>query len=591
VKGIAPRCCGVIIPVFTDGPDHSVIPCSQVDLARAITLAIDYARKRSCKGLIVNISGGQFSSSGEAHPLLADVIRDCNQQKVLIIAAAGNQGCDCLHVPGAVENVLAVGAMNQAGEPKDFSNWGERYRRQGVLAPGERIKGASPGHITSIRTGTSFATPIVSGVAALLMSLQSLNGKPISAAIVKDALLKTADGCDDDESTECQKLLAGRLKIPKATLFVLERTGIMGDNVDLSVQPSESVMNGEAPQPSTRLNRPFDIPPAVLPAECAVAPAVLPSDCGCGGGAKPNANGPQKVFAIGKLSYDFGTRSRREYFRNAVRSAPLNIGVPNVDSAEDMYRYLTHRPSVAGDYTILNGPVFGARTDVTSLIWILEIDETPVYAIAPRGPFSEDIYDILVSFLGDQLPEPDPNDSRVEGPKVGKGAERMSLAGTIAGSTRLFTGETVPVVVPDHRGMANWTTAILLNTISRMVGAGENAQAAMRIFLDRIFEQTRNLGLTPQDRALNYAVTDSLFVQGIFANEAEDKPFSGLELDTITVTKSPICRPDYDCWDISIIFFNPNNLMQSRRAVRYTIDVSDVVPIIVAGSKRSFTLR
>src|SRR5262245_52289765 len=40
VKGIAPRCRGLIAPVFTDGNGGSIAPCSQIDLARAIMQAV-----------------------------------------------------------------------------------------------------------------------------------------------------------------------------------------------------------------------------------------------------------------------------------------------------------------------------------------------------------------------------------------------------------------------------------------------------------------------------------------------------------------------------------------------------------------------
>src|SRR5436309_13679351 len=36
LRGIAPRCRGLVVPVFTDGPAGGLAPCSQIDLARAI---------------------------------------------------------------------------------------------------------------------------------------------------------------------------------------------------------------------------------------------------------------------------------------------------------------------------------------------------------------------------------------------------------------------------------------------------------------------------------------------------------------------------------------------------------------------------
>lgn len=60
VKGIAPRCRGLIIPVFGDSPNGSPTPCSQLDLARAMAQAVRYGAH------VINISGGDLSRSGAA---------------------------------------------------------------------------------------------------------------------------------------------------------------------------------------------------------------------------------------------------------------------------------------------------------------------------------------------------------------------------------------------------------------------------------------------------------------------------------------------------------------------------------------------
>jgi subtilisin family serine protease len=112
------------------------------------------------------------------------------------VSAAGNDGCDCLHVPAALSSVLAVGAMDSQGKPSDFSNWGTAYQSKGLLAPGENILGAKPGGGTDRLNGTSFAAPIVSGVAALLLSLQVQRGKPPDPHGIRKLLLQTATPCD-----------------------------------------------------------------------------------------------------------------------------------------------------------------------------------------------------------------------------------------------------------------------------------------------------------------------------------------------------------------------------------------------------------
>src|SRR5262249_4400719 len=140
----------------------------------------------------------------------------CAANGVLIVAAAGNEGCDCLHVPGALPSVLVVGAMDASGEPLKFSNWGAVYHAQGILAPGDNIPGATPGSGTTTQSGTSHATPVVAGVAALLLSLQLRRGQKPNPQAVRAALLSSALGCDDQPAPDCRRLLAGRLNIQGA---------------------------------------------------------------------------------------------------------------------------------------------------------------------------------------------------------------------------------------------------------------------------------------------------------------------------------------------------------------------------------------
>ena len=111
---------------------------------------------------------------------------------------------------------------------------------------------------------------------------------------------------------------------------------------------------------------------------------------------------------------------------------------------------------------------------------------------------------------------------------------------------------------------------------------------AVRIFLDKIYFELRNLGYTSSDRALNYAGTNAfMFIEGIVQGLAAGNKIPGMEpvlysLDTINVSKSPYCRLDSDCWDVQISFFNPNNDRQARVVWQYTIDVSDEMPVSLA---------
>src|SRR5262249_54020206 len=83
---------------------------------------------------------------------------------VLVVAAAGNDGSATLQYPAALPNVLSVGASDQNDQPYSFSNTGAA-----VAAPGENITtGLQDTYVSFL--GTSSATPVVSGIAALALS-------------------------------------------------------------------------------------------------------------------------------------------------------------------------------------------------------------------------------------------------------------------------------------------------------------------------------------------------------------------------------------------------------------------------------------
>jgi len=589
VKGVAPQCSGVILPIFSDGSDGAVVPCSQVDLARAITQAVAYAEEKGFEALVINVSGGQPSPSGAAHPLLNDVVKTLDPEKHLIVAAAGNQGCDCLQVPGAIPTVLTVGAMDHDGNPLAFSNWGEAYRSQGILAPGDHIVGAVPGGELETRSGTSYAAPIVSGVAALLLSRQMLHCRSPSAKRVQRGLLASAVSCELKPAPDCRKLLAGRLDVVNA-LFTLTQEGCAVMTTELLHAPSTSGgvdLQGLNPASSPMSHSRVD---AVLPAGLTAngpmtgdplnSQAVMPAGCGCGGGA-PAPAAAQKVYAIGRLGYDFGTRQRREYFRSQIG---------NPDDPGALIERLTER--IPANYTILEGRQFANRIDVTNLTWVLMLDETPVYALAPVGAFAFETHDTLVRFLQEQLPAP-PSEAAEKKAATrllfGEGVERMSVGGQIVGETRLYTGEVVPLIALDHRTLANWTTAALITAMRKI--SGKDVDARVEALLDRLYELTRNLGVSSQDRALNYAATNALILQSTLADDRNKAKFADLEIDDVDVRPSAVCRPDYDCWEVTFTFYDPDNLNRARRGFRYTIDVSDTLPQIIAGSENSFTLR
>ena len=127
---------------------------------------------------IIHVAIVQPTQSGTAESLLERAVRTCLDEGILVVSPAGNDRGECWTMPSAIPGVLAVGAMNDEGQPFQFSNYGGILQSQGVLAPGENILGAdSTNGGTRKQKGTSCAAPIVTGVAALLMSLQLRQGR------------------------------------------------------------------------------------------------------------------------------------------------------------------------------------------------------------------------------------------------------------------------------------------------------------------------------------------------------------------------------------------------------------------------------
>lgn len=588
VKGVAPRCRGISIPIFKDKKDGGIAPCSQVDLARAISLAVDQGAD------VINISGGEFSTTGKAHPLLANAVQDCFKRGVLIVAAAGNQGCNCLHIPGALPSVIAVGAMDREGQPLEFSNWGELYQHQGILAPGSGIVGASPDGETALKSGTSYATPIVAGAAALLLSIQLKKNKKTKPELVRGAILGNTIGCDVQPVANCRRLLAGRLNLENIIFQITKGENLMSETKEvyesllapeavenattnacsLPQIQNNSVMAAEANGTVEKDNTADAIPTTISVSpqggevnkqDTAINESVVASSCGCSSNAA-ESNPIQMGFVLGQIGFDLRSEARRDSIQQHMEPASVANGFSaNPHDPAQMLTYLSDNP-----------------WEAASITWTLNLDSTPLYAIQAQGPYANEVYQRLREFLREQ------SEGRIE---------RISLGGYITGEMQLLSGQVVPVIWPEIRCMYSWNTAELIKAVCGEPPAGSakvkdkdtyqrNCDSVVN-FLQRVYHELRNFGVTSCDRAINYAATNALNAAKIFEAALKDN----MQLDTIECERSPICRAESDCWDIKLGFFDPENqLTRARKVYRFTIDVSDVCPVTV-GAVRSWFVR
>jgi PatG C-terminal/Subtilase family/PatG Domain len=537
VEGVAPYCTAINIPLFeTLTTDESLSP---LNLAHAFNLALELGVN------IIHCAACHPTQTGFAHEMIQKAVKQCQDNNILIVAPSGNNKGECFCAPAILPNVLAVGMMKDDGQPANYSNWGGQYQGQGILAPGENMVAAQPGTDEAARQeGTSLAAPLMTGISALLMSLQLQRGEKPNAETVRQAILNSAIPCDPKEVEEPERCLVGKLNIPGAYQLL---TGQLLPNI----QASTLVYNSAATELVTASATITDISPAPL----------SPSNI------TPSAVSNQ-VYALGTLGYDFGSEARRDIFKQQMPAVNIDgVLIPaNPYDPRQMLNHLDLSPA-----------------DGKSLIWTLNQELTPIYALEPQKAFASEIYAVFQMMLAGQI-QPEESDDYIE---------RVSIPGNLTNRTvELFSGQVVPVLaLPNIRGMYGWQVNSLVEaavaTVSPLASESENTRMrrSLKSFLHRIYYDLRNLGHLDRDRALNFAATNAFQAASTFAEAIN----SGMGLDSIEIEKSPFCRLNGNCWDVMLKFFDSENGRRAKKVYRFTIDVANIMPVTL-GQVRSWSV-
>lgn len=148
--------------------------------------AIDYTIKMK-----VPILSNSWGGTGQSD-ILKDAVARTTAAGQLFVAAAGNDGTDNDKTGTAIpsgyplDNILSVAAIDNRGSMAYFSNFGAKSVH--VAAPGVNVYSSSMKGGYETMSGTSMATPHVTGIAALLLaqepgfSYQQLKARIISSA-------------------------------------------------------------------------------------------------------------------------------------------------------------------------------------------------------------------------------------------------------------------------------------------------------------------------------------------------------------------------------------------------------------------------
>jgi thermitase len=173
--------------------------------------AINYVIDRRKAGVNVRIISASWGSTQKSRAL-EDVIRKAYENGILFVAAAGNASTNndrSPHFPSSynVPNVVSVAAMDRHDQLASFSNYGEKSVV--IAAPGVEILSTWLGNQYEEKSGTSMATPVVAGVAALIVA----ENPRISVDELRKKLLASTDPI---VALKGKTLTGGRINAAKA---------------------------------------------------------------------------------------------------------------------------------------------------------------------------------------------------------------------------------------------------------------------------------------------------------------------------------------------------------------------------------------
>jgi subtilisin family serine protease/subtilase family serine protease len=355
----------------------------------AVELAIARAVSDGAKVINMSFGGADYSQS------LNDVVQAAWNAGVVLVAGAGNDGTTDLFYPAALDHVVSVAAFDENGQRASFSNYGSWVD---VSAPGNVIMSTYPMSTCDVSSmpgqigcytwlsGTSMATPHVSGAAALIWS----RGDVTSNQQVVDILLNSADPVGVDPVRLDSWTIHGGLNVHNALSYGVTNlrpvasagadqtvTDTNGDGVEsvtldgsASSDPDGSIVSYEWREGSTVLS--LDASPSIFLSIGAHTLTLHVTDDG-------GATGTDTVVVT--INSNFPKVSVTATTSQATEAGPA-AGVFTVTRTGDLSAALIVNYTVAGtatagaDYAALSGSVSINAGAASATIPVTPIDDT-----------------------------------------------------------------------------------------------------------------------------------------------------------------------------------------------------------------------
>ncbi len=246
------------VKVFPDDKGST----SMYTVAKGVVHAVDHDAD------IINLSLGSSSDSDT----MRDAVNYAYDHDVMVVAAAGNSDDDDESYPAANEHVFAVAATDNQDKKASFSNYGDWVD---ISAPGVSILSTTPTYHVKMNdngleqdydtmSGTSMASPLVAGVAALVKAVHP-DWKPDQIA---EHLQDTSDDIDSKNGSYAGKLGAGRINAGNA---------VQGESQPTPTPTPTATSQPTATPTATPTSQPTATPTATATAQPTATPTATPT--------------------------------------------------------------------------------------------------------------------------------------------------------------------------------------------------------------------------------------------------------------------------------------------------------------------------
>jgi subtilisin len=195
-KGVAPQVNYLIDKVLDKNGSGSLA---------GIIAGMDWAVANNADVISMSLGTSAYSNQLASncdswYPSMTTAVNNAVNSGVVVVAAAGNSGTSGVGLPACISKTIAVAAVDDTDNIASFSSRGGAVQDHGISAPGVSIYSSLPGNTYASWSGTSMATPVVSGSIALLFQ----ENPSLTPAQVKNALFTTT--CKSTTTPSCPNI-------------------------------------------------------------------------------------------------------------------------------------------------------------------------------------------------------------------------------------------------------------------------------------------------------------------------------------------------------------------------------------------------